>query len=142
MHEIYELKEKVINELKEFGNHGDLSRGDLPTIDMLAHTAKNLCKVIEICEDITGYSMRDDYSNRDNYSNRDGYSSRYYPDYYNRNYSMARGRGRNASRDSMGRYSSDNDWMVDTLTELKEKAPNDKMRMEFDEFISRMERMK
>ena len=135
MHGIYKLKEEVIRELEEFGTRGEFSRNELPTIDMLAHTAKNLCKVIEMCEDMTGYSYGSRYYGND-YSGRRRYSMASTPDYYNPPYSMARG------RDSMGRYSSDNDWMIDTLHDLKSKATNDQMRNEFDEFIMRMERMK
>lgn len=119
MYELNELKERVMEELIEFGHKGSFSRNELPTIDLLAHTAKNLCKVIEMCEEKTGYSYGMRTNMRDNY-----------------NYSGAR------RRDSMGRYSADDDWMMETLHELKDKAPNDKMRMEFDEFISRMERTK
>ena len=136
MHGIYELKEEVIRELEEFGTRGEFSRNELPTIDMLAHTAKNLCKVIEMCENMTGYSYRSRYYGNDYSGRRRGYSMASTPDYYNPSYSMAR------NRDSMGRYASDNDWMIETLHDLKNKATNDQMRNEFDEFIMRMERMK
>lgn len=143
MHDIYALKDMAIEELEEYGRRGEFSRNELPTIDTLAHLAKNLCKIIAMCEEETGYSygtrmtMRGNYSGRDHYSDLGSYSSRY--PYYG-DYSMARGRG--ARRDSMGRYSGDDDWMMDTLEELKEKAPNDNMRMEFQEFIERMKRTK
>jgi hypothetical protein len=142
MHGIYELKEKVIKELEEYGLKGDFRESELPTIDMLSHTAKNLCKLIEMCEDATGYSyggrvnVRSTYSYADGRHGNDSYGM--YPMYNDG--SMAR--GRNANRDNMGRYSSyGNDEMIDVLHELKAKATNDRMRQEFDEFISRMERM-
>lgn len=125
MHGVYELKDQIIEELESFGMRGEISRSDLPTIDMLAHTAKNLCKLIAMCEERTGYSYGSGVST---------YSSRRMPRV---SYSYAGPR-----RDSMGRYSSDDDWMIETLHDLKEKAPNDRMRAEFDEFISRMERTK
>jgi len=131
MYELNELKERVLEELIEFGRRGTFSKSELPTIKDLAETGKDLCKIIAMCEEKTGYS----YGGRDGYSNR-RYSMTSTPDYYNPPYSMAR------RRDSMGRYSSDNDWMIETLEELKEKAPNDHMRKEFDEFIMRMERNK
>lgn len=118
MHGIYELKDQIIEELESYGMHGEINRSELPTIDMLAHSAKNLCKLIEMCEERTGYS----------------YSGRRMPHV---NYSY-----RGSRRDSMGRYASDDDWMIETLHELKNKAPNDRMRAEFDEFITRMERSK
>ncbi len=122
MHDIYALKEMAIEELENFGRRGEISIKDLPTIDTLAHAAKNLCKIIEMCEEKTGYSYGGRMNVRGNYSSR--------------------GRGMNARRDSMGRYSGDDDWMVETLHELMHKAPNEQMKMEFQEFIDRVERTK
>ena len=122
MHGVYMLKEEIIDELERFGEKGDFSRSELPTIDMLAHTAKNLCKLIAMCEERTGYD----------------YGTKYYGDSIRMprvTYSY-----RGSRRDSMGRYSGDNDWMIETLHDLRDKAPNDHMRAEFDEFITRMER--
>ena len=131
MHKLYDLKEMAIEELERYADRGELSRSDLPTIDTLAHMAKNLCKIIECCEDRTGYS----------YGTRMNVRGSYSGDHYRRPYADGYAYGR--SRDSMGRYSGgDDDWMIETLRELKEKAPNDSMRMEFQEFIDRMERTK
>ena len=122
MHRIEELKEMAIEELERYADKGEINRNDLPTMDCLAHFAKNLCKILEACEERTGYSYGTRLNMRGTYSG---------------DYSHAR------RRDSRGRYSgADDNWMVETLHELKEKAPNDQMRMEFQEFIDRMERMK
>lgn len=84
MNELYELKEMLCKELEEMGSKGELTAGTLDTVDKLAHALKNLDKVIE--------NYDGEYSG-DDMSYRDGRS-------------YARGRGRNARRDSMGRYSS------------------------------------
>ena len=61
--------------------------------------------------------------------------------------SYARGRGRNAKRDSMGRYSSEGgysmagDEMIDELRDLMQDAPDEQTRMEFQRFIQRIEQM-
>lgn len=81
MHELYELKDRLCDELKEYGTK-ELSAGSLDTVDKLAHAIKNLDKIIESYED-------------------EGYSGE-----YRDGMSYARGRGRYAKRDSMGRYSS------------------------------------
>ena len=133
MKELHELKENLCKELKEYGMRGKISAGDLDVVDKLAHTIKNLDKVIENYDsEYSGrYSMRGGYSNErmnpNEYSMRDG------------QYSMAS--GRNARRDSMGRYSRDNDMMIQDLRELMEEAPDERTRMEFQQFISKMERM-
>ena len=83
MKELYELKDKLMDELKSYGKK-EMSAGSLDVIDKLAHATKNLCKVIESAEEEEGYSNR-----------------------YSRTNSYARGRGKYAKRDAMGRYSSD-----------------------------------
>ena len=76
MHELTKLKEMLCDELKEYGDKGELTAGSLDVVDKLAHAVKNLDKIIE----------------------EDGYSGRYMPYYYDSGRSYAR-------RDSMGRYS-------------------------------------
>ena len=46
MKELYELKERLIDQLKDYGRK-DLTSGSLDMIDKLAHATKNLCKIIE-----------------------------------------------------------------------------------------------
>ena len=126
MKELHELKETLCNELKEYGRKGKISTGELDIVDKLTHTIKNLDKIIE--------NYDDEYSNN-TYSYRGGYSNRY----DDGRYSMAR--GRNAKRDSMGRYSRSNDMMINELRELMDDAPDERTRMEFQQFISKMEKM-
>jgi hypothetical protein len=47
MNKLHELKEKLMDELTEYSRKEDLSAGDIEVIDKLAHTVKNLCKIIE-----------------------------------------------------------------------------------------------
>lgn len=134
MHELYELKEKLCDELAKYSKK-DISASTLEYVDKLAHAAKNVAKLLE---DDDEYSGRGDYSNRGAYARggmiHDGGNMAYEGGSY------ARGRGRNARRDSMGRYSSA-DSMISELRELKENAPDERTRMEFDRFIQRMENM-
>ena len=55
MHEMYELRDKLCDELKEQGRTG-VSAVTLTTIDTLAHAIKNIDKIIE--------DDSDEYSNR------------------------------------------------------------------------------
>lgn len=75
MHELYDLKDRLVKELESYGKKGDLSAGSLDVVDKLAHAAKNLCKVIEDAED-SGYSSRGYSRRRDSMGrySRDGYS--------------------------------------------------------------------
>ena len=91
MDELYEIEEKM---KKSAG--GKLSAGDIETIHKLTDTVKNIDK-IEILEEGGGYSEESNWM-------ADG---RMYGTSYDDGMSYARGRGRNAKRDSMGRYSRD-----------------------------------
>lgn len=80
MKELYELKEKLCDELKAYSKR-DMSAGSLDVIDKLAHAIKNIDKIIENYSE--GYSNyypnRMSYENRDSrgrYSSREGYSYR------------------------------------------------------------------
>lgn len=126
MHMIYELKEKLCDELEEYAEK-KLDAGSLDVIDKLAHTIKNLDKIIE-CYESDGYSKD---------MTHDGVA---YGDGYRMGGSYARGR-MNARRDSMGRYSRDNKMMVDELRELMHEAPDERTKAEFRKFISKMEQM-
>lgn len=140
MHELYELKEMLMDELKEYGSKKDMSTGSLDVVDKLSHTIKNLCKIIEDMED-EQYSMANEDMMRAGQSYRRD-SNRSY-----RGNSYARGRGRNARRDSMGRYSSEGgysqamDDMADELRSLMEDAPDERTKQEFQRFIKKIEQM-
>ena len=90
MAELYDYEEK----LKKAGD-GKLSAGDLETLHKLTDTVKNIDK-IEMLEGDEGYSEATDFM---------GEGRMYGTSYNDGGSSYARGRGRNARRDSMGRYS-------------------------------------
>lgn len=136
MHKIYELKDKLCDELEEYSDK-KLDAGNLAVIDSLSHTIKNLDKIIEKYEDEDYSSAYDDGMTGCSYE-RGG-------NRYGSRYAMARGdgrgRGRNAKRDSMGRYSNDNRMMVEELRDLMNDAPDERTKMEFNRFIEKMEQM-
>lgn len=133
MHDLYELKERLLKELEEYGKRGDLSASSLDMVDKLAHAAKNLCKVIE---DMEG----EEYSN---------YGGSYYDGMVPRGgHSYRRGsyaRGRNARRDSMGRYSSDGysraGDLAEHVRELMRDAPDEQTRQEMERLASKLSMM-
>lgn len=138
MHNLYSLKEQIIKELEEYGKRDTLTQSALMDVDTLAHAAKNLCKVIEACEE-EEYSGRmsrygggrsyDGESNRSYYS-RDGY---YYDD---GDMSNRRGRARN------GRFvSRDASDMARQLREMMEKAPDSATKSDIQRLAEKMENM-
>lgn len=123
MHELYELKEKLCDELEEYGSK-EMTAGSLEVIDKLAHTIKNLGKIIEMYEESEGYSSRGGMS----YA-RGGRG----------------GRGGRTGANQYGSYArggySRNDGMIAELRELMMEAPDERSRKEFERFISKMESM-
>ena len=127
---MHKLMDYVCDEMEELERkvekEGKLSSAEMQYLDVLAHTKKNLLKA-------------DEYEDGE-------YSGRYDDMRYSRRYdgpvmSYARGRGRNARRDAMGRYSSANEDMVAELRELMDDAPDEHTKMEFKKFIQKIEQM-
>jgi hypothetical protein len=146
MHELYQLKEMLCNELEEYGSKGDLSAGSLEIVDKLAHALKNLDKIIETKEEESG----EEYSGA---MYRRGGSYRYDDGMMTggsyRGGSYARGRGSNARRDSMGRYSSRGGYsraegdmaeIVEELRGMMDSLPEEK-RHEVERFVEKVDRM-
>ena len=106
MHYMHDLKDLLCAELEDYAEKGKkagkMSMGDVEVIHKLTDTVKNILK-IDMLEEETGYSEDGHYmgegriygTSYDDGMHREG------------GYSYARGRGRYARRDSMGRYSRD-----------------------------------
>lgn len=107
MHYMEDLKDLLCAELEDYAEKGKksgkMSMGDLDSIHKLTDTVKNILK-IDMLEDETGYSEDGAYMGEGRI-----YGTSY--DGYDRGASYARGRGRYAKRDSMGRYSRDDGYM-------------------------------
>ena len=143
MHTYYEVKEMLHKELEDIVKKGELSAGSLETIDKLLNSIKNACKI----------TMYEEYK-EDGYSYADG-------DRDMSEYSYARGRGSNARRDSMGRYSSEGGYSnargrysrrggysyddgersekVEMLREMMNEVNSDEERRALQKIIRRME---
>ena len=105
MRYMHDLKDLLCAELEDYAEKGKksgkMSMGDLESIHKLTDTVKNILK-INMLEEESGYSEDGHYMGEGRIygtSYESGYSERGGSSY-------ARGRGRYAKRDSMGRYSS------------------------------------
>ena len=110
MHYMHDLKDLLCAELEDYAEKGKksgkMSMGDLETVHKLTDTVKNILK-IDMLEEEGGYSEDGHYMGEGRIygtSYESGYSERGGSSY-------ARGRGRYAKRDSMGRYSRDDGMM-------------------------------
>lgn len=99
MEYIEKIKKMLCKELDEYAMKQKLTGGDLDMIWKLTDTVKNLDK-IEMLEDDGGYSEARGGMRGRSYMHGSSYDD-------DMMYSERRGRGRNAKRDSMGRYSSE-----------------------------------
>lgn len=147
MHDIMNLKEMLMDELSEYGRKGEINAGSLQAIDTLAHATKNLCKIIEDAEE-DEYSGA--YGGRSSYARggrgRSSYDGMMYEGDSSYGSSYARGRGRNARRDSRGRYSREYsradamEEMTEQLRGMMEQAPDEKTRMGIERLMQQMEK--
>lgn len=137
LHEMCEILSRELSEandkIRQAG--GKMSGSDLDYVDKLTHALKSIKTTIAMMEADEGTSGRmypyyGGSYNDGSYNNGGSYRGRS---------SYARGR-MNARRDSMGRYSGD-DNMVAELRELMEDAPDERMKQEFQRFISKIEHM-
>ena len=134
---MHKLINYICDELEELERKADkdgkLSMSEIQYMDTLAHAKKNLLKGEEMYEE--------EYSNAmmpmDGRSyNMDGGSYEGYGRSYARGYSRARGRGANARRDSMGRYSRAD--ITEELRDIMDKMPDDQSRMKIQRIINEM----
>lgn len=142
--ELYDLCETLEKDLAKTNEKlrmsgGELSGADLEYVDKLTHSLKSIKTTIAMIEA----------------EDEDGYSGHYWPMSYEGNdggmsnarggnrggssyrNSYARGRGRNARRDSMGRYSRAGDFRG-MLEEAMENAPNEQTREKLRRMMQEM----
>lgn len=138
------IEDMLCEELEEIAKKHELTSSNLEVIDKAIDVIKDISVIREMAKSEEGYS-------------NDGYSGGYYDRYPYYMYegdgtgnSYARGRGSNARRDSMGRYSRESrgeypdGYSRDTASELQrimETAKNEKEREALRQAISSMQRM-
>lgn len=142
---MHKLMEFICEELEDLEakveKDGKLSMAEVEYGDKLAHFKKNLLSSEEMWED-SEYSMADG-----SYAGR-SYANESYARGRNRGgRSYARGDRRGGRRGAnqygsygMGEYSRASD-MTNDLRELMQDAPNEKVRMEFERFINKIDQM-
>lgn len=143
--DMHGICEKLTEEISEMNkkmdkNGGKMSAGDLEALDKLTHalkSAKTTLAMEEYDDDRSGDYMGGSYERG---GNRVGS--------YERGGSYARGRGRYAKRDSMGRYSSEygysrDEAMDDMANDIREAMPTmpEPLRKEAERFLMKLEQM-
>lgn len=120
MDELYELKDKLMKELKEYSGNGKFSKDDVESIKYITSAIDHICNIA----DDEGYSGHYPYIGRsfdDGRAYRGSYARR---------------------RDSMGRYSGERgysrDGLADKLRDLMDEAPDEHTRTEIKRLIDKM----
>lgn len=131
MHKLIEYVCEELEGLEKKAAKGSMTMSEIEYASKLADLKKNLLKGEKLYDEV----MEDgEYSERMMY---DGGNS----------YARGGGRGRNARRDSMGRYSSERgysrsaDDMVEKLRNLAEDAPDEQARRDIEKLVRKMESM-
>lgn len=138
--QLYELCESVMREVEKTNEKlrmsgGELSAGDMDYLNKLTHTLKSLKTTIAMmeAEDEDGYSSeRGYYAQGGNQGGRRGGNR---GGQGNRSYNM--GSYARRRRDSMGRYSRDDDFKG-MLEDAMEEAPNDSIRQQLRNMLQMM----
>jgi hypothetical protein len=146
MHKLIEYVCEELESLEKKAAKGSMSAAEIEYADKLASLKKNLLK---------GDMLYDEVMEDGEYSGAmrpmSDMGGNYRGGSYNRNrdgvMSYARGRGRNARRDSMGRYSSERGYsrdgqeMADQLRDLMEDAPDESVRRDIERLLRKVEQM-
>ena len=114
MHKLYDLKDKLMNELEDYSENGKFSKEDAENIKALSASIEHICNICKDAEEEDGYSGRtypDGMGGSYRYFREDGRMSR-------NGRSYARGR-MNARRDAMGRYSGDDGEVEDIKRDMQ-----------------------
>lgn len=146
--DLHEICEKLTDEIGEMNekmekNGGKMSAGDLEAIDKLTHALKSVKTTLameEYDDDRSGDYMGGSYQRGGNRGGRSNRGS------YERGGSYARGRGRYAQRDSMGRYSSEygysrDEAMDDMAEDIRAAMPMmpESLKKEAEKFLMKLE---
>lgn len=149
MHKLIEYVCEELESLEKKAAKGSMSAAEIEYADKLASLKKNLLKGDMLYEEAgmdgeySGNMGGMSYQRGDRGGNRGGT----YVDGMSYARGDGRGRGRNARRDSMGRYSSERGYsrdpqdMADQLRDLMEDAPDESVRKDIERLLRKVEQM-
>lgn len=154
MHKLIEYVCEELESLEKKAAKGSMSAAEIEYADKLASLKKNLLKgdmlYDEVMEDgeYSGNMGGMSYQRGGRGGNRGGnMGGGSYDDGMSYARGDGRGRGRNARRDSMGRYSSERGYsrdgqeMADQLRDLMEDAPDESVRRDIERLLRKVEQM-
>ena len=139
MKALYDLKDKLQDELDEIARKPEMSAGDLETVHKLTDTIKNIDKICALEED-GGYSEAGDWEGRGSYNRGSSYANRgkhYVRGHYSRDGYNNRG---DYSRDGGYIRHDAKEAMMEQAREMMENATTDREREAIRRFMSELGR--
>lgn len=149
MKALEELKEMLCKELDEISAKGELTAGDLETVDKLSHSAKNIDKLI--MSEQYGYSGDGDWEARGSYGRGSSYANRgqhYVRGHYSRDDGMMGGSsyrdGDNLYRSGRSRrggysYADGKQEILSQLEDMLNESTSERERNAYRSCISKIE---
>lgn len=131
MHKLYELKEKLIEELEDYSENGKFSKEDVESIKYITSAVDHICNILERADE-EGYSgnMGGSYRMAGGSYARGG-----------RGGSYARGGANQYGSYAMGGYSRAAENTVAELHDVMNETQDERVRKEIHEAIKKIERM-
>lgn len=142
MHKLYELKEKLMNELEDYADNGKFSKDDVEAIKYTASAIDHICNIVEDAggeySEAMGGSYNMPYGMEGGSYARGGRRG---------GGSYARG-GRGGRRGAnqygsyaMGGYSRASEDIAEQLRGIMSEAPDERIRMEIERLANKVEQM-
>ena len=138
MKALYELKDKLQDELDEIARKPEMGAGDLELVHKLTDTIKNIDKICALEEDV-GYSEAGDYEGA-SYGRGSSYANR--GKHYVRGHYSRDGRGGYSRDGRMGGYSrhDSKEAMMEQAQEMMDNATTERERDAIRRFMSELGR--
>lgn len=145
MHKLYELKDKLINELEDYSENGKFSKEDVEVIKYAASAVDHICNIIDGEE--SEYSEAMDGGMMGGGTIMGGRGGSYEGGSYARGRSYARGnrggRGGRTGRNQYGSYAYSRaaEDISEDLKQLAEDAPDERTRRMVTELAEKLKKM-
>lgn len=136
MHKLYELKEKLMNELEDYAENGKFSKDDVEAIKYTASAIDHICNIVE---DAGG-----EYSEAMGtmpYGMRGGSYARGGRSYVRGGRGDRRGGANQYGSYAMGGYSRASEDIAEQLRGIMSEAPDERIRMEIERLANKVEQM-
>lgn len=134
MHKLYELKEKLMNELEDYADNGKFSKDDVEAIKYTASAIDHICNIVEGEEEYSNAMRGGSYNT--------GMGGGSYRGPYMGSYARGgRTRGANQYGSYARGYSRASEDLAEQLRDMMQDAPDERIRSEIERLAAKVEKM-